>query len=103
MCTSGVRRDSQVDNLRQPQIRRDGPPRLSSHYSISDSRQKLCRPLNRHGQKFLPPGVACFAVWRAAFPVACKKASRNDAKAQRLQPLLVPQSCHVAVPAGHGN
>jgi hypothetical protein len=99
---NGVRRDSQVDSHSHPQIRRDGPPRLSSHNSISDSRHKLCRPLNPHGQKYLPSGVACFAAWRAAFPVACGKASRNDAKPQRVQALLVPQSCHLAVTSGYG-
>jgi len=92
LWSNGVRRASQVDSHSHPQIRRDGPPRLSSHNSISDSRHKLCRPLNRHGQKYLPSGVARFAALRAAFPMACKKASRHDAKAQRLQHFFLRSS-----------
>jgi len=42
-----------------------------------------------------PPSVACFAALRAAFPVACRKASRHGAKAQRLQPLPAPISVPV--------
>jgi len=36
--------------------------------------------------------VAVFAAWRAAFPMAWKKASRNGAKAQRLQHFFLPAS-----------